>query len=150
MYYLNFIVLKNIYFLFLCVFMLNSVSTLAQNLDSLELILNSHNEKKDLTPEELLKAYDNLSWGYLSSDFEKSVHFGEKGLKLSHKENDKDYIATFTRNLGVAYYMSSQFDIAEEYLNEALDMAQKIDNHNLEGRIYGALGNQGNRNTYRA
>ena len=125
--------------------MLNSVSTLAQNLDSLELILNSHNEKKDLKPEELLKAYDNLSWGYLSSDFEKSVHFGEKGLKLSHKENDKDYIATFTRNLGVAYYMSSQFDIAEEYLNEALDMAQKIDNHNLEGRIYGALGNLYNR-----
>lgn len=61
--------------------MLNSVSTLAQNLDSLELILNSHNEKKDLKPEELLKAYDNLSWGYLSSDFEKSVHFGESTLR---------------------------------------------------------------------
>lgn len=125
--------------------MINAFSALAQNLDSLELMLSTHNEKKDLKPEELLKIYDDLSWGYLSSEFEKSIHFGKKGLELSQEENDKDYTATFTRNLGVAYYMASQFDIAEDYLNEALEMAQEIDNHNLEGRIYGALGNLYNR-----
>lgn len=125
--------------------MCSTFSALAQDLDSLELILNTHIKKKELKPEEILKIYDDLCWGYLNSDFEKSIFYGEKGVELSHEVNDRDYLATFTRNLGVAYYMSSQFDIAEEYLNEALDIAQKIDNQNLESRIYSALGNLYNR-----
>jgi len=118
---------------------------MTQDLDSLEFILQKDGGHEALNPEERLRIYDELSWGYLSSDSEKSLLYGEKGVELSRQVNDRDYLATFTRNLGVAYYMMSRFDMAEEYLNEALKMAQVIDNEALEGRIYGALGNIYNR-----
>ncbi|MDD4776719.1 MAG: sensor histidine kinase [Fermentimonas sp.] len=137
-------VLKVKYLLLLCFCVLSNYSVFTQDLDSIELLLQGNNEYL-MKVNDRLKIYDDLSWGYLNSNFEKSKFYGEKGLKLSAEEGDSIYLATFKRNLGVAYYMESRFDIALEYLNEALEITQETGNEALEARIYNALGNLYNR-----
>lgn len=111
----------------------------AQNpeLDSLVLSLNN----KNLNDGNRIRIYDNLSWGYLSVDAEKSVSYGNEGLRLSRNADDKTMEATFLRNIGVGYYMMSAYDTAATYLHEALDIILEIDDTFLEGRLYTALGN---------
>ncbi len=117
--------------------------TVGQDLDSLELLLKGGG--LELKVEDRLRLFDDLSWGYLNSDFEKAMLYGEKGVELAEKEGNIDYLATFKRNIGVTYYMASRFDKALEYLNEALDLSMQIGNEYLEARIYGAIGNVYNR-----
>ena len=112
------------------------------DLDSLELMLRNDNLSKI---EDRLKAFDDLSWGYLSSDVAKSKLYANRGIELATEVGDKGYLAIFNRNIGVAYYMESDFDVALDYLNSALELSRETDNEALEGRIYGALGNLYNR-----
>lgn len=109
----------------------------AQNLDSLEKALGN----KNLSAEDRIRLYDDLSWEYLYISFDKSSRFARAGLQLAQDENDERMIATLYRNLGIAYYMANVFDTSEMYLNEALDRARKAEHTQLETRIYGALGN---------
>ncbi len=111
----------------------------AQNpgLDSLVLSLNN----KNLNDGNRIRIYDNLSWGYLSEDAEKSVNYGNKGLRLARHANDKTMEATFLRNIGVGYYMLSVYDTAATYLHQALEIILEIDDTYLKGRLYTALGN---------
>lgn len=109
----------------------------AQNLDSLENSLKS----KKLPDSEKLKLYDDLSWGYLSSDFDKSRHYAMAGIDLAEKQNNQLMTGTLYRNLGVAYYMVSKHDTALIHLKHALDIAQKISNNLLKAQVYGAMAN---------
>ena len=107
------------------------------NLDSLENILLS----KKISNSEKLKVYDNLSWGYLSSDFDKSKKFALAGIKLAEKANDLVMTGTLYRNLGVAYYMVSKYDTALINLNHALSLAGKANNNLLKAQVFGAMAN---------
>ena len=109
----------------------------AQNLDSLENSLKS----KTLPDTEKLKLYDNLSWGYLSSDFDKSKKYALEGISLAGKLKDQNMTGTLFRNLGVAYYMVSKYDSALIHLNKALDLATKTGNNLLKAQAYGAKAN---------
>jgi len=109
----------------------------AQNLDSLENSLKS----KTLPDTEKLKLYDNLSWGYLSSDFDKSKKYALEGISLAGKLKDQNMTGTLLRNLGVAYYMVSKYDSALIHLNKALDLATKTGNNLLKAQVYGAKAN---------
>jgi two-component system, NarL family, sensor kinase len=109
----------------------------AQNLDSLENSLKS----KTLPDTEKLKLFDNLSWGYLSSDFDKSKHYALEGISLAGKLKDQNMTGTLFRNLGVAYYMVSKYDSALIHLNKALDLATKTGNNLLKAQVYGAKAN---------
>jgi signal transduction histidine kinase len=109
----------------------------AQNLDSLENSLQS----KPLPDTERLKLYDNLSWGYLSSDFDKSKKYALEGISLAGKLKDQNMTGTLLRNLGVAYYMVSKYDSALIHLNKALDLATKTGNNLLKAQVYGAMAN---------
>ncbi len=109
----------------------------AQNLDSLENLLIS----KTLPDTEKLKLYDNLSWSYLSSDFDKSKHYALEGISLAGKLKDQNMTGTLLRNLGVAYYMVSKYDSALIHLNKALDLATKTGNNLLKAQVYGAKAN---------
>jgi len=110
---------------------------LATNLDSLEKILLV----KTLPNAEKLKAYDNLSWGYLSLDFEKSKLYALAGIEAARSAKDQVMEGTLTRNMGVAYYMVSKYDTALIHLNRALDLAAKTGNNLLKAQVYGAMGN---------
>jgi len=109
----------------------------AQNLDSLENTL----KLKTLSESEKLKVYDNLSWGYLSLDFEKSKKYALAGIKAAGTAKDQVMEGTLTRNLGVAYYMVSKYDTALIHLNRALDLASKTGNNLLKAQVYGAMAN---------
>src|SRR5690606_13745099 len=88
----------------------------AQNLDSLENVLK-HGR---LTLDKQLNIYDDLSWGYLNTNISSSLDYGKQGLHLADKMKDLGMVAVFNRNIGVAYYMASNYDSATYYLEKAL------------------------------
>lgn len=113
----------------------------AQELDSLETVL----KKQNVSLAEQIKICDDLSWGYLSTDFEKAKKYANKGIDIAQEVKDAKMIGILYRNLGVAYYMFSQMDTAKLYLDKALQYAEKGNDENLQAAIYGAIGNLFNR-----
>ncbi len=109
----------------------------AQHLDSLENVL----KQSRLSLDEQLKIYDDLSWDYLSVNVSKSLEYGKQGLHLADKMRDAGMVAVFSRNIGVAYYMASNYDSATIYLKKALTLAKKQKDKPLEARVHLALGN---------
>src|SRR5690606_28190884 len=119
------------------VFFFLSISTSAQSLDSLEQVLMT----KKLTDKEKIEIYKDLSWGYHDKDIERSVSYGEKGLELAEKIENKNRIATFHLILGTAHYMASAYNEAKFHLDEALPVAEKVDDYVLESSIYNCYAN---------
>ncbi len=117
--------------------MICGIRVQAQSLDSLEQVLQT----QKLTPGEQIKTYDDLSWGYLSINFDKSFDYAQKGLAIAEKEKNTAMVGTFYRNLGIAYYMNGSNDTARLYLDQALKYALKTQNESFEATIYGAIGN---------
>lgn len=113
------------------------IKTSAQNLDSLEKVILNEGIK---IPEKL-KIYDDLSWGYLSSDFQKASFYANKGIELAHKVNDPLMEGTLYRNLGVTYYMFSKFDSALLFYDKAMKLAKSANNNNLQALVNSAIGN---------
>ncbi|MCB8965066.1 MAG: sensor histidine kinase [Bacteroidales bacterium] len=109
----------------------------SQSLDSLESVFAN----ESLAIEEQIKICDDLSWGYLSSDFDKSKKYANAGIKTAETAGNAVMLGTLYRNLGVAYYMVSKMDSAEIYLEKALQFAMKAKSKKLEAAIYGAIGN---------
>lgn len=114
----------------------------AQDLDSLENVLATGS----IQPAEKIKICDDLSWGYLNSDFDKSKKYALEGITLAEKENDQLMTGTLYRNLGVAYYMASQLDTAHLYFDRAMEYAVKIGDSNLEALVNFARANLYNLN----
>lgn len=87
-----------------------------------------------------LKEYDDLSWEYLSIDFEKSCQYAKRGILAAREAGDKDMEATLTRNLGVAYYMNNKMDSAVVILQNAMELSPD-QNTNLKAAILAAIAN---------
>ncbi len=115
---------------------------IAQELDSLENVF----AKEDLKPAEKIKLCDDLSWEYLSLNFEKSKFYALKGIEIARTENDLVMEGTLYRNLGVAYYMVSKLDSANIYFDKAMDIAKKANDENLETLVNFARANLYNLN----
>ena len=109
----------------------------AANTDSLEMALKN----RPLSQPERLKLLEELSSAYASSNLNKAVYYATEGIKLSEKEKDHLTTGKLCRNAGIAYYMFSNFDSANIYLNKALEYSQQIGNDNLKLLTYSALGN---------
>ncbi len=131
------IIYCSIKWLLLCSTLLITLSLRGQNLDSLEQVV----AKEHLTPKEMMKIYDDLSWGYVSIDPDKAISYAKIGLTLSKQLSEKCMESTFLKNIGVAYYMISVNDTALIYLNKGLSIAQSIKDETLMTGIYGAIGN---------
>ncbi len=106
-------------------------------LDSLESIL----KQDKISAKERLNVYDELSWGYLDSDFRKSSQMARDGINLARKGGNLIMEATLMRNLGVAYYMNNRLDSAETILIGALDIARETTDQSIIAGVYVALGN---------
>lgn len=117
--------------------LLSSYSVAAQNLDSLEHVFAN----KLLKSSDKIKICDDLSWGYVSTDFTKSKMYALQGISLAGKENNKLMEGTLYRNLGVAYYMMSSFDTALIYFDKAMVFAKQSKNKLLEAKIMFAKAN---------
>lgn len=131
----------NLLVILIVCWLLLPVGVLAQEPDSLELVLKT----EKLTPVRQMEILDDLSWGYLNSDFQKSSFYARQGIVLAEKEKNEVMTITFYRNLGVAYDMVSKYDSAAMYLDQALALAIQEKDETLEAIIYTALGNSYNR-----
>ena len=98
-------------------FMLVSMNGTCQNRDSLEHLLND----KNLPAVAYLNICDELSWSYLNDDFGKAKRFALQGIERARSENVPTMEATLYRNLGVTYYMNSQMDSAQLWLDRSLE-----------------------------
>lgn len=125
-------------FLVLGVFLLfASFCGFSQELDSLERLLSDPR----LDHHERITLLDDLSWAYMNSDMKRSISYSQQGLALAHSSGDQLMMATFDRNVGVAFYMGSVYDSAHFYLDRALDQAKKLGEDRLLAVIRVAIGN---------
>lgn len=113
------------------------IISFGQNLDSLEQVLAT----KGLTDAERIKILDDLNWFYNSIDPERSIDFGKQGLALAGKTDDKKMIATFLKNIGIAYFMGGGHDTALVYLEDAKPMIEQLDDYRMQASVYNAYGN---------
>lgn len=118
-----------------------------RNVDSLEMVLNGSNQPQG---QELMKAYNNLMWGYLNTDGAKSRQYALKAIDLSYEENLLNARADALRVLGLIAYGNDDYEVAIEYYNRALEVSDSMKN---DGRysesdiddnlsvIYGSIAN---------
>ena len=118
-------------------FFLISIHGFGQNRDSLENALYTGN----ISPEAYLQLCDDLSWNYLADNCEKSKQIALLGIRKAQSERNTSMEARLYRNLGVAYYMNSQMDSAQLFLNRSLEKAISIKDESLEAAVYFAMGN---------
>lgn len=118
-----------------------------RNVDSLEMVLNGSNPPQG---QELMKAYNNLMWGYLNTDGAKSRQYALKAIDLSYEENLLNARADALRVLGLIAYGNDDYDVAIEYYNRALEVSDSMKNDNRYSEsdiddnlsvIYGSIAN---------
>lgn len=112
-------------------------SALAQELDSLERLLSD----PSLDQKERITLLDDLSWAYMNTNMKRSIAYSQDGLSLARSFGDQLMIATFDRNIGVAFYMGSVYDSAQYYLDRALTQAKQVEEDRLVAVIHVAFGN---------
>lgn len=123
-------------FLTACLLLISSFLS-ANNPDSLERVYSSGTASLA----EKIKLCDDLSWEYLSYDFEKARTYATAGIQLAEKPKDLVMAGTLYRNLGVAYYMVSRHDSALYFLNKALDLGVQEKNDLLRAQAFAAIAN---------
>lgn len=118
-----------------------------RNVDSLEMVLNGSNPPQG---QELMKAYNNLMWGYLNTDEAKSRQYALKAIDLSYEENMLNARADALRVLGLIAYGNDDYDVAIEYYNRALEVSDSMKNDSRYSEsdiddnlsvIYGSIAN---------
>jgi len=129
--------LRCLIILFVLIIQIVPASLSGQDLDSLEQLL----EKQNSLPSDMIKICDDLSWGYLSSDFVKSRKYALQGIAIAERERDLLMAGTLYRNLGVAYYMASKLDTAILCFDKAMEYAKKAGDEYLEALIIFARAN---------
>jgi diguanylate cyclase (GGDEF)-like protein len=63
------------------------------------------------------------------------------GLDIAESLDDKSFIAQGLINLGALYYLKEKYEKALIMLNEALNIANSLQDNELKGYIFGELGN---------
>ena len=118
-----------------------------RQVDSLEQVLATNPP----TGKELMVVYDNLTWGYLEINAEKSMNNARKLILMCIPLDSWSGVARSYRALGINFYMLSQYDSAMVYYDKALEATERMKNFpkryndasidNELSLIYGSLGN---------
>jgi signal transduction histidine kinase len=107
---------------FLVFFSINtSIAQIQSELDSLLLLL-----KTEKRASALVKIYSDLCWEHRNIDTETSIEFGEKGVLLAKKINDKKTEAEIYNRIGVTYRSFYEYKKALEYYDKALILSTEI------------------------
>ncbi|GEM_PF-5737403 len=122
-----------IYIVVLCAF---SFPLVAQNIDSLLFILQT----KEISSEEEMEFYSEISRAYIYKDIEKSREYAEKGLKKARKTKDVKRILNFYHLIGTAYNARGVYDTALIYYNKSLLLIDETGDRVNEAAIYISTG----------
>lgn len=118
-----------------------------RKVDSLEVVLASPNPPKG---EQLLRAYLDMMWGYVSIDGNKAEEYAHKALAVSYELNALNARADALRMIGMLAYGRGDYERSLDYYNRALAVTDSMaaskryleddmdDNYSV---IYGSLGN---------
>lgn len=118
-----------------------------RGVDSLEQVLQN-NPPKDKA--DMIRLYDNLAWGYLQVNREKSMQYSLLGLEVAQEIKAYKSICNFHRVLGMHHWASARYDEAQTELQLSLDAADKMrecgkyDETDIDDQasvVYGTLGN---------
>ncbi|GAB3026138.1 hypothetical protein GCM10027051_33630 [Niabella terrae] len=118
-------------------FLLLPALGLGQVTDSLEQLL----VHKKLSDAEKLKIYDDLNWKWLTSDVQRSLDFGKKGLALALKTNDHKMQAVFYKGLGTGYYIKGDLDSALLELDKGQPVVGRLKDYQMEASYHNAYAN---------
>ncbi len=129
--------MKHIIFLGLILWMSGTIIGQVQKIDSLLHVLNT----KNLSSNEELEVYNDISFFYARNDLAKGLEYASKGLQLAQKAKNKKMESAFYRNLGIVYFYRSSYDTTQIYLDKALVLALEVNDKPLEMKIYVDLGN---------
>jgi len=115
--------------------------------DSLELVLQTNPPQG----EDLIRLYDDLMWGYLQTDGEKTKHYAHLRIELAKELDAPKSIVDSYRVLGLCYYGKCIYDTAQYYFDQAVEWAQKMKGHHRnysesdiddqQSSLYGTLAN---------
>ncbi|MDL2243505.1 sensor histidine kinase [Bacteroidales bacterium OttesenSCG-928-J19] len=124
--------------IYLLLFLLPSSFLSAQiNADSLETVLNT----QQLTADEELSIYKQLSNAYRNSNPDKLILYARKVLDLAiGNENENYAVATSYYYIGMAHHIKANIDSAFIYYQKALDFALETDDKQTETSVYISMG----------
>jgi len=123
--------------LFLGLFLLYvTVHSQTQPADSLVSLL----ENNKLSNTERLQLYKNITEYYRYSDPEKSIIYGERGLRLAEKEKDKRMMAFLSMDIGNTLFDISTSDSILIFYNKAIDLSREIGDESIEAMANGMIG----------
>jgi AraC-like DNA-binding protein len=112
-----------------------SFSLFSQNtkIDSLKQMLTHANGS------EKVLVLNELAIGHWNVDLTKSISYGKEALRLADQLKFTKAKARTYNIIGVAYFNSNNFDVANQYYNKCISTAQK---YGTKEDIYRALGNK--------
>ena len=118
-----------------------------RKVDSLEVVLASPNPPKG---EQLLRAYQDLMWGYVNIEGKVAEDYARKALALSYELNALNARADALRMIGMLAYGRGDYEMSLDFYNHALAVTDSMaaskryiekdvdDNYSV---IYGSIGN---------
>jgi tetratricopeptide (TPR) repeat protein len=114
--------------------------------DSLEQVLATHPP----TGTDLLRVYQNLCYGYSTSNNKKALDYAHKGISLATELKAFDALSDFYKRVALCYYYTNQNDSVMFYFNKALEINgllkgdKRYDESDIDDNyssIYGNIGN---------
>jgi len=118
-----------------------------RRVDSLEQVLATHPPEGN----ELRLIYENLMWGYMQINIEKSMEYARKFIAANIPCEEWYLVSDGYSVLGMDYYAISQYDSAMICYDKALEATGKMKNfpgkyseQNIDesfSRVYGSIGN---------
>jgi signal transduction histidine kinase len=111
-------------------------SSLATNIDSLQLLLSKLPLKNQLTH------INGLSYNLIVSQSQKVIPILRKYESIATELNDKETLARIYDNLSLAYYYSGKYDENLKYGLKAIALYDSIGDKKKLGNMYGELGYQ--------
>lgn len=92
-------------------------------------------------PHTIAIVYNNLAniYSYLHKDKEKAIENYQYAIEFVHKSNSPQLLPEYIHNIAYLYMIFKEFDTAEKYFLEALELTQKHKIINLNFYIYGNL-----------
>ncbi|TDS56903.1 signal transduction histidine kinase [Myroides indicus] len=84
-------------------------------------------ESEKLSVEKRLEIYDELIYQHWEHDAQSGIFFGQEGIVLAKKQNNKKWLSTLYSHIAMSHYYLTQYDSAHYYQDLAFPPAEDLD-----------------------
>ncbi|WNB17051.1 tetratricopeptide repeat protein [Marivirga arenosa] len=96
--------------------------------------------KQDIPDNTRIHVYDELLYSLSTSEPSQAIYYGNKGLELARKNNDKISEISLLNNLGISYYGLGDYEKTLDYFLQVLDIEKDLDNPTSLSRAMNNVG----------